>query len=332
MRRGFSLFLAFGLLVGCNNQKNNGQQVVSERFIHKYGYDVSPNDWNENSYPGQVITTLRNGITITSHYEDGKLHGTTTYSFPHSTTLESAHLYDRGHIIKKTTFNLHGTPINEELLLSPNHHKYTTWNVNGTPHCIEEYEGGNLIQGEYFTTNNKIESRVDKGEGVRTVRDENGLLSMRETIEGGIVSERTEFYKCGTPAAIIPMAHGKLHGTKRTFAEGGEPLAIEEWNNGVRDGLFAYFQNGAKYIESRYVKGFKNGIERHFVDGEFLVQETEYHVDKKHGPSIIYLDGYNKVEWYYNNQHVTKEKYDELCEQERHIAELNRRSTKGNMR
>ena len=333
MRKKHLLFVSILVLglVGCGKDRANNQ-VVSERYIHKYGYDVPKEEWNDNNYPGQVITALRNGVTITSHYEDGRLHGTTTYTFPHSTTLESAHLYDRGQLIKKTSYNLHGAPVAEEVHLGDAHKKFTTWSASGTPLRIEEYEFGKLLEGEYFTINNRVESRVEKGEGVRTSRNEKGQLLYRDTIENGEMVLRTEYYAAGTPKAITPYAGGFVHGVRKTYAAGGEPLSIEEWNKGVKHGTFAYFQNGAKYIESQFFDGKKEGIERHFVDGDTLVEESEWHGDRRHGPSMIYLDGYNKIEWYYDNMRVSKEKYDELCDQEKHIAKLSERSASAKVR
>ncbi len=330
MRKRIAGFLGLiGLaLVGCHDSNNPNGQVISERYIHKYGYDVSKEDWESNGYPGQVVTTLRNGVTITSRYEDGKLHGTTTYTYPHSTTLESAHLFDRGQLVKVTSFSLRGTPTVEEVHLAPNHRKITTWHTDGTPLCSEEYESGRLVEGEYFTQNNRVESRINKGEGVRTVRNEQGQLIARETVENGLIALRTEYYNTGTPRTITALLNGNLHGTKKTFSSSGEPLAIENWNAGQAHGLFTYFQNGAKYVESPYFEGSKEGIERHFIDGETLVEEAEFHGNKRHGPTIIYLDGYNKVEWYYTGERVSKEKYDELCEQERHISRMSQRSSR----
>ncbi len=50
-------FLSLLTLFGCNNDKQN-DNVISERYIHKYGYAVSKDDWEEKNYPGQVITDL----------------------------------------------------------------------------------------------------------------------------------------------------------------------------------------------------------------------------------------------------------------------------------
>ncbi|MCB1108784.1 MAG: hypothetical protein KDK44_03930, partial [Chlamydiia bacterium] len=200
--------------------------------------------------------------------------------------------------------------------------------ASGTPLRIEEYEQGNLVEGQYFNQNNKVESRVAGGEGVRCVRNTAAQLVARETIEGGEVVLRTEYYENETPYTVTPLRHGKIHGTKKQYAPGGEPIAKEEWNNGIPHGTFVYFQNGAKYIETPYVNGRKHGIERTFTDGEVLTQEAEWIDGKRHGPTIAYLDGYNKVEWYYDNARVSKEKYNELCDQEKHIAKMSLLSSK----
>jgi len=72
------------LLIKCQtSNKDKNDNVVSQRYIHKYGYDVSKEEWESTGYPGQVVTTLRNGVTLTSSYENGVLHGPTTYTFPH---------------------------------------------------------------------------------------------------------------------------------------------------------------------------------------------------------------------------------------------------------
>ena len=279
------LALASTLVVGCKCRKNCQDEVLSERFIHKYGYDVAKSDWENSNYPGQVISTLRNGVTINSTYEDGKLHGTTTYTYPHSQTIESGHLYDRGHLIKKTSYSLRGSPMREEIYLSPTRRKMTTWYASGTPLRSEEYEESQLLEGEYFTKDNKVESRVAAGEGVRTVRNEAAQLVARETIESGDITLRTEYYESGTPYLVTPLANGRIHGIKKQYAPGGEPLALEEWKHGVPHGLFTYFQNGAKYVETPFKNGKRHGIERHYIDGEQLVEETEWGYGKKTWPN-----------------------------------------------
>ena len=73
-------FLAI-LVLACENDANK-KQVISQRYVHKYGYDVSRDEWKSELYPGQVLTTLRDGKTITETYEDGQLHGPKNGNLP----------------------------------------------------------------------------------------------------------------------------------------------------------------------------------------------------------------------------------------------------------
>ena len=97
----FSLPIAAGLvLAGCGGNNGNAQ-VISKRYIHKYGYAVSQSEWDSNNYPGQVITNLRNGVTITATYEGGILHGPSTHTHPHSQTVQYYYLYNFGDLKKE---------------------------------------------------------------------------------------------------------------------------------------------------------------------------------------------------------------------------------------
>lgn len=313
--------------VGCHNSSRDSEdQVVSKRFIHKYGYDVSKEEWETASYPGQVITTLRNGITVTASYEDGILNGPTTYTYPHSQTTESLNIYERGNLVKKTSYNIRGVPQKEEVFLSPSHVKVTRWYTAGTPLSVEEYHNTELLEGEYYNRNNEVEFRVSKGSGMRITRDQHEQMVAKETIENGYPVLRETFHPHGVPHAIIPLSGGKIHGEKRIFAPSGEPISSETYKLSVLNGPATYFQNGCRYLEVSYKNGLRHGAERHFVDGETIVEETQWYEGNKHGSSIVFFDGMSKTRWYYNNTPVTKERYRELIEQEENIAIMNDRA------
>lgn len=330
------LVLAIGLIgllsVGCqNNKKRQNNDVVSERYIHKYGYDVPRSEWIANAYPGQVITTLKNGVTVTASYETGLLHGQTTYTYPHSQTLESLYLYEKGNLIKKVSYDVRGMPYREDLHVTDSRIKSKYWYNSGTPRCTEELEGNSLAAGEYFTQKNELESKIDRGAGVRTIRDKHGVLCAKETINNGAVVKRESFYPNGSPHVTVSYKNGIIHGEKKVFAEGGEPLSIENWSNGNLDGICTYFQNGVKYEEIEYREGFKHGVERHYIDGEAIASEIEWLDNQKHGPVTYYSDGISHTEWYYNNQMVTKAKFEELVEREKMISIMSERArTKSN--
>jgi antitoxin component YwqK of YwqJK toxin-antitoxin module len=313
-------------LCGCHcSKKQKKTDVISQRYIHKYGYDVSRDEWNGNHYPGQVVTTLKNGVTIASTYEDGVLHGPTSYTYPHSQTLESLQIYERGNLIKKASFDIKGIPQKEELFLAPTHVKTKYWYRSGTPMCVEQYLDGCLIEGEYYTLQNEIESRVENASGVKVIRSQEGLLLAKEILSGGEVIRNEIFHSNGTPHIITAIKNGVLHGEKKVFAPSGDPISAEHYYFGQLDGMCSYYQNGYRYLETPYRDGRKDGIERRYIDGETLIEETEYHADLKHGPSIFYTDGISKTEWYYNDELISKVKFEELAERERVISMMNSR-------
>ncbi len=324
----FLLLTCAGLLMfGCqNSNKDQNENVVSKRYIHKYGYDVSKEEWESTGYPGQVITTLRNGVTVTSSYEDGRLHGPTTYTYPHSNTHESLNIYERGNLVKKTSYDIRGIPQKEEVFLSPSHVKLTKWFQSGTPMSVEEYHNEELLEGEYYNKRNEAEHRVIKGSGTRITRDEHENIVLREKVEGGFSVLRETFHPHGIPHTVLPLSGGLIHGEKRVFAPSGEPISVENYEHDVLHGPATYYQNGCRYLEINYNHGQKDGTERHFVDGETVVEETEWIDGQKHGPSIVFFDGMSRTRYYYNDQLVSKEKYRELSEIEENIAIMNDRA------
>lgn len=313
-----SLFAIFGLLAafltGCNDSKRDDNNVISERYIHKYGYAVSKQDWEERNYPGQVVSVLENGVTITSTFENGTKHGATTHTFPHSQTVEHYCLYNQGNCVKEIRYDLNGTPIREWVQLSPMRHSITRWYEQGSPMMVEEFAGQELIEGQYLSTNNDYEGRVEKGSGLAVRRDRKGTLLSKETYEAGYPIKKETFYANGAPESIAYLHRNHLHGEKRTYAQNGEPLSIEEWVDGQLHGKATYYKNGNRYLEIAYSYGQKNGTERHYIDGDIVSQEISWENDLKHGPSNVYFDGKAERHWFYAGEELSKRKYDEMTD------------------
>jgi len=305
------------IITGCSksNQENN---VVSEKYIHKYGYAVSKDEFQERKYPGQVVTVLKNGVTITSTYENGVLHGATTHTFPHSQTVETYFLYNQGNLVKEIVYDVNGLPMREEIQLSPTRYATTRWYADGTPLSTEEYAGPELVEGQYFSRQNEIESRVEKGRGTRTLRDLQGVLTAREEIEEGYVAKREAFYASGAPESIAFYYRGILSGEKKTFNENGEPISVKEYVNGKLHGKTTFYKNGARAVDVHYLDGLKNGLEIHYLDGDQISQEILWENDKKHGPSKYYIDGIAQTEYYYDGRPVSEDRWNELS----HLDEM----------
>ncbi|MBS3905354.1 MAG: toxin-antitoxin system YwqK family antitoxin [Simkania sp.] len=315
------LGVALAICSGCHEKKES-DSVVSKRYIHKYGYAVSQEEWEAHNYPGQVITTMRDGITVTTTYEHGILHGPCTYSYPHSQTIETYMLYKNGDLIKEIRYDRNGLPTREEVRLSPTRYTLTMWYSSGTPLSIEEFTGKELVEGQYFSVNNETEARIDKGTGLRVRRDQNGLLLSRDVIQKGYMTQRESFYPNGSPESIAHYSMNKLQGERRSFSDKGEPLLIEEWKNDQLHGLATYYSNGVKMSELSYLNGIKNGLERHYIDGEILSQEITWENGNRHGPSIYYVDGQIRTEWFYDGSHVSQHRFEELAKLDEMVSQI----------
>ena len=300
---------ALGLLAsGCLQDKKE-EPVVAERYIHKYGYALAKEDWESSNYPGQVITNLRNGVTVTSTYESGLLHGACTHTFPNSQTVQSYFLYNQGAKVKEIHYDIQGMPVTETVQVSPTRLTKTVWYTDGTPLSIEEYCNDELLDGQYFTKNNETEARVEKGNGFRFCRNRNSVLLSKDELEAGYMVKRESFHANNTPESIAHFKKGQLHGEKRTFTASGEPQTIEEWINGAQHGKCTYFKNGTKDYEVAYLFGNKHGSEIHYVDGESVLKEIVWVYGKKHGPATYFIDGIAHSEWFYDGKEVSYKQY-----------------------
>ncbi|MEN9343901.1 MAG: hypothetical protein RLZZ453_688 [Chlamydiota bacterium] len=307
-----SLLMLMGLfLCGCNDGSDK-EGVVSSRYVHKYGYAIAEEDWASKNYPGQQISTLRNGVTVTTTYENGIQHGPVTYTYPHSQMVEKYCLYNLGEKVKEVTYDPSGLPVQEWVQLSPTRYSMTYWFGQGSPMRVEEFVGDELLDGQYYNIQNELEARVERGNGTRMIRHRDGGLLAREAIDSGYAIKKETFYPNGSPESVAHYLRGALNGEKRVFAQTGEPLAIEEWVANQLHGKCSYFENGNRYLETYYLYGKKEGIERQFVDGEAVAQETPWEGGLKHGEAVYYADGKMHSEWYYQGELVSHHKFNEL--------------------
>lgn len=313
MNKKFYLFLgSLAIFVTSCNNKDKNDQIVSQTYMHKDGYAMSQREWETENYPGQVITTLRDGVTVYASYEDGVLHGPSSHTYPHSKIIESYYLYNHGDLIKETYYDTLGMPVKENTYLSPTRYTATVWYKTGAPLSVEEFAGDELLEGQYFNIKHEVDARVVKGKGLRLVRDTSGILKIKDEVQNGYITKRETFYPSGTPEAVIAYVNGLPHGIKRTFTVTGEPLAMENYAFGQLHGTSTYFKNGAKYLETSYVEGKKEGLETHYANGDTVIEKTLWLNDRKHGPSHFYIDGSTFTTWYYDDQVVTQKKYTDM--------------------
>lgn len=307
------LVLSAGIVTSCAKNTNRRPcNIIEERFVHKYGVEVEQKDWQARGNNGQVITKLDDGVVLTQTYKGGQLDGVTTYTFPHSETIETVETYVNGQLSNRITNNDLGRPQQEVEYTPDGFEIVTTWYEGGIPQSREMLKNKQIIEAEYFTPGHQTEARIDNGKGTKIVRNTYGDLISRDLVDNGYLVQKTTYHQNGAPQAITPYVNNKPHGERKTFLPAGEPDKIEQWVGGRQHGLTLVFKNGEKRAQVPYVKGKKHGVEQRFRGGDVVVQEVTWKDGHKHGPSSTFVDGEEtKTIWYHKGKSVTESSYNQ---------------------
>lgn len=298
-------------LAGCRTDSQYND-VVKETYIHKYGVPVAKADWDTQGQDGQVVALHKDGVTVTTSYAKGMVHGPTAYSFPNSSTIHSTSTFSYGELVSKRENYPSGVPMKEELFEENSLVKLIRWYEDGTPQANEVYQDTFLLVGEYRTPLNVVESRIVDGHGTRICRSNDGDLLSKDEIQNGQMSERVTYYPNGDPSTVSPYENGVVHGTCLTFLHGGLPNTVEQWEHGVQDGITVVYLNGEKVAEVPYVRGQKNGTEYRYRDGSLLVEEVNWKDNIQHGQRKLFIDGETQSEWYHEGEMVSRTSFERM--------------------
>lgn len=281
-----------------------------QTYVHKYGLEVEPDYWCESGQNGCIITKMRDGVTVTQTFANGMLNGDASYTFPHQTQVQRREFYENDNLIKQTIYLPSGVPLESTEYDSPTIWTTTVWYENGHPKAIEKFDRNLLVTGKYYNMQNQKDSWVYNGMGERMSRDSEGHLISLDTFRGGELVEKTFFHPNMCPKEIISFACGKVHGERKTYYPGGDPMAFEVWTEGKKNGTTIIFQNGEKYAEVPFLDGKKNGVERRFRDGSVVTQEITWYEDKMHGPTYTYVGDAIQSDWFYNGRLTSRSNFE----------------------
>lgn len=309
------------LITSCQN-KNDDSQVVSQKFVHKYGFELSEKEWMARNKNGQVITSLQNGVVQTCSYSNGLLHGMVTYTFPHTNVIQEKQVYNEGNLIKKTIYEPSGLPIQEYVFDNDGKKIITIWDKNGVPLSMEEYDQDLLWSARYFNTQNEIEASITDGNGTRILRDQSGKILSKEKFESGKILARTTYHPNNEIQSECAFEDYQLHGIQKTFSPSGELLTQSNYNRGKLEGFTQIFKNGKLFIEIPYKDGKKDGIEKEYSQNEELVRETHWSDDLRHGTTSYYSDDFTDTQWFWKGTIVDAKKFKMLESREQLIAEI----------
>lgn len=298
------------VLSSCNRQVPYRGPVVEQTYVHKYGVEVPPDQWQKSGESGRIVSTLKNGVVVTNSYSGGVLDGETTYTFPHNDNIQKVETYSDGRLIKEVINTMSGTPMKEIVYQDHGVRNVTIWYEDGMPQTKETYVKGRLMAGQYMDHNQQVESCVENGQGNRINRDAYGMLESNDTIVDGDMVQRTTYHPNGHPKEMIPYMNGIVHGERKSYLPAGEPNTIEMWEAGSQHGMTIVFSGGEKIAEVPYVNGKKHGLERRYRNGKTVVEEVTWMDDTRQGPTYTYVGENKKTDWYHNGRRVTKGAYD----------------------
>ncbi|MBN2478962.1 MAG: toxin-antitoxin system YwqK family antitoxin [Parachlamydiales bacterium] len=315
------LALPLVFLTSCKNDKDDDSDVVSQKFIHKYGFDMSENEWETREKEGKSITVLENGVTVTKTFNADILHGPTTYTFPNSSVIAQVDLFDEGTLIKQTFHDENGMPYKEESFEPGENTTITLWDKFGVPISVEQYQEGNLANGKYYKPDNDLEASIQSGNGIRMKRDRNGELLYKDVFEYGKLKNRTTYHPNGQVQSTMSFDDYDLHGEQITYSPSGTIVMRAEWDHGQLDGIKTAYRNGNKIMEIPYHNGKKNGVEKHWDDNGRLAAEIHWDNDKKHGSHREYKDEDTEIKWYYKGKNVSMKKFEEFSHREHLVVD-----------
>lgn len=300
--------LGISLLTGCSRPE--GTEVTHISYYSPYGPQIDKRAFEEQEQTGEVVERLRNGCDVRTVYVHGKLHGTSSVTFPNSSVVHTYEEYVKGKIVSRGVNFETGIPEFEEEFTARGTRLVTCWYSDGSPKIMEEWVDSKLLSGTYLTVDGEEESKVQKGNGTRIERDKSGLLISKDSVQEGLILTRAHLFASGMISESIELQEGIRNGTSKVFLESGEPLRIETWSQGKLNGLQTFFENGLKTTEVTYSMGLKQGVERRFTPGtDTVIAETTWFRDRLHGPSITYKESGAVTQWYWNGEKVTEETF-----------------------
>ncbi len=310
-KKYFPAFVALTLclLTACGNPNNN---AISTLFIHKYGATLTEDDWTSRGGNGQVVTTCKDGVTITENYIENALEGKTIYSFPHSGVTAKEESYRQGHLLSETLHFNSGVPKQKTEFISDGECHQTTWFENGNPRSFEKIIDGRLEEGDYFTSSNDLETKIRAGVGTKIERNTYGEFKSKIEYNQGTKLQMTTYHPNGDPKIVIPYQNNHVHGIKKLYHINGIPDRFEEWAHGSQQGTTTAYRDGQPHSELQYVAGMKNGIETIMNDRGQIVQEITWRNDLMHGVQKLYINDTVRLEWFYKGKKVSHSDFEKL--------------------
>ncbi len=251
-----------------------GQADIDDTAFPSWSFDSLCQSWDDQG-----------ALTATFIYQHGVLHGPSETFYP-TGERESITLYEHG--IKEglaTTYSTTGAII-EQISYHQNarHGKAFGLYSNGSQAWEEEFQDDLLITASYYSLAGDLISSVINREGIRSVFEEDHLISQEEIHRGRPEGWTTLFESDGRIERKYQVKNGKKNGMEIRYyldASAGTPRLSMEWRDGLIHGTVkTWHPNGALESQREMCQNMKQGLSMAwYPDGSVMLVE-EYHEDK----------------------------------------------------
>lgn len=151
-----------------------------------------------------------------------------------------------------------------------------------TPPFEEKYENDQLVWGKYYDFENNIVSRVENGNGIKSIFIEGKLIKQNEVSKGKLMGAVTCFDTIGNITNIYHLnEQGEKDGSEVVYYPGTNSAQLQlEWLAGEVHGIVkTWYLNGILESEREFSHNKKEGLHlAWYIDGTIMLLE-EYEND-----------------------------------------------------
>lgn len=249
-----------------------GQADIDDKAFGTWSFEGTCTAWDDQGAMSAVFT-----------YQHGALNGPSTTFYP-TGEKETATPYEEGYKEgAQTTFDRSGGIVRETTFhRGMRHGPAFGRHPNGSNSWSEEYVDDHLIRATYLSPSGEELSSVTGGEGLRSVFDEDLLVSQEE-VHGGIPEGwTTHFDTTGCIELKYQVRNGKKHGTEIRYFPGTSNTKLSiEWRDGIIHGTVkTWYANGTLESQREMSQNLKQGMATAWYPNGSLMLVEEYAEDK----------------------------------------------------
>lgn len=279
------------------------------RYYDDYGNLSSIINFENDLKSGETKTFANGNLYSIENYQAGLLNGPYTVYFPDG-SLRLQASYKNGELEGRYLRYTPGGKVEYDsyYVQGQEHGEVTSYNVDGTPYLIEQYQYGYLISGKRIDPNGEISSEITYTDGKGNesyyfYADQKQLMGSI-SIDGGLRDgENIRYHNNGKTRSELHYINGQVDGPIKDYYFNGNVKREGAYSYGDPVGHWQkYDVYGNKIAEYDYFHGRLNGSSLSYHSNGQISQEEHYNQGYLQGPVKLYnYSGELQIQLNYEN-------------------------------